>query len=130
MSDRVLKSEAQTLRSLDKSRECFLEVYIDNCCKVIIVYNEWAGASCEWDRYELFLIFLVICEGASHKLWMRWEWTLRDNNLSSCPTKNSSKMFDHKWGQVGNTVVNAIFMCLFFSFYLVIWTLACLCLSF
>jgi len=40
MSDRVLKSEVQVLRSLDKSRECFLEVYIDNCCKVIIVYNE------------------------------------------------------------------------------------------
>jgi len=33
-----LKSEAQALVVLDGSRECFVEVYIDNRCKIVIVY--------------------------------------------------------------------------------------------
>jgi hypothetical protein len=49
------------------------------------------------------LIFLVICEWARHKMWMRQEWTLRDNYLTSCPTKNSSKLHSQlgtTWGKI------------------------------
>jgi len=63
----------------------------------------------DWARLELwtrqvwtFLVFVVICEWARHKLWMRWVWTLSANNLSSYPTKNSSKKFIRKEGQGGN----------------------------
>ncbi len=26
--------------------------------------------SCEWDRYELFSVFLAICEQAGHSQWL------------------------------------------------------------
>jgi hypothetical protein len=52
-------------------------------------------------KSQTFLLFLVICERARHKLWMWWAWTLRDKNLSSCLSKNSFKQFVHKWGQAG-----------------------------
>ncbi len=60
------------------------------------------GTSFERDRYEICLVFLVICEQRKSELRMTWARTFWDNNLSFCPTKNSSKKFDHKWGRAGN----------------------------
>jgi len=37
MSEGCLKSGAQALKSLSKSRECFIEVYIDNWRIIVIV---------------------------------------------------------------------------------------------
>jgi len=58
------------------------------------------GVSCEWVKYDLFGI--LICEWARHELWIRWEWSLWDNNFSLCPAKNSSNKCVQKWGQAGN----------------------------
>jgi len=62
---------------------------------------EWVGQELEWALYDLE-VFSVICEWARHELWMRWSWILRDNDLSSCLIKNSSKKFIWKWEQAGN----------------------------
>ncbi len=40
MSDRVSKELGASAKSLSESRECFIEVYIDNWWLIIIVYNE------------------------------------------------------------------------------------------
>jgi hypothetical protein len=39
MSVRVSKELSVSAKSLSNSRECFIEVYIDNCCLIIIVYK-------------------------------------------------------------------------------------------
>ncbi len=38
MSDRVSKELSANAKSLSRSRECFIEVYIDNRCLIIIEY--------------------------------------------------------------------------------------------
>jgi hypothetical protein len=38
MSDRVSKELSASAKSLSESRECFIEVYIDKQCLIIIVY--------------------------------------------------------------------------------------------
>jgi hypothetical protein len=45
MSDRVSKELSASAESWSKSRECFIEVYIDNQCLIIIVYTECCRAS-------------------------------------------------------------------------------------
>jgi len=45
MSDRVSKELSASAESCSKSRECFIEVYIDNQCLIIIVYAECCRAS-------------------------------------------------------------------------------------
>ncbi len=56
------------------------------------------NASFERDRFELL--------GNMHsQLWKSFEWYGHqpyENDINSCPTKNSSKRFIHKWGQAGN----------------------------
>jgi hypothetical protein len=39
MSDRVSKELSASAISLSKSRECFIEVYIDNRCIIVIIYK-------------------------------------------------------------------------------------------
>ncbi len=39
MSDRVSKELSASAKSLSKSRECFIEVYIDNRCLIVIIYK-------------------------------------------------------------------------------------------
>ncbi len=39
MSDRVSKELSISAKSLSESRECFIEVYIDNQCLIIIVQH-------------------------------------------------------------------------------------------
>ncbi len=71
-----------------------------------LVVCEWQmndlGMSCEWDNYEIFVEFLDVCDHARQGLWMRWAWALRDNNLHSRPTKNSSWKFVRNWGKDRN----------------------------
>jgi hypothetical protein len=37
MSDRVSKELSASAKSLSKSKECFIEVYINNQCLIVIV---------------------------------------------------------------------------------------------
>jgi len=39
MSDRVSKELSASAKSLSRSRECFIEVYNDNRCLIIIIYK-------------------------------------------------------------------------------------------
>ena len=41
MSDRVSKVRSASAVSKVWSRECFIEEYIDNQCKIVIVYNHY-----------------------------------------------------------------------------------------
>ncbi len=38
MSDRVSKALSASTKSLSESRECFIKVYIDNRCLIVIIY--------------------------------------------------------------------------------------------
>jgi hypothetical protein len=55
----------------------------------LLVASEWLmnelDPSCEWDRHELFQVFIVIFEWARHKLWMRWILTLWGESFMIMP---------------------------------------------
>ncbi len=72
------------------------------------------GANDLWMSYTLvvnytsmnfFLISFVIFEQVRHELWMRIEWTLRDKNLTSRPTKNGTARFKN----VNNCLITNIY---------------------
>ncbi len=50
----------------------------------------WAGL---YSLYEISMNFFGILSHLWNSFWMKWGWTLRDNNLCSCPTENSSSKF-------------------------------------
>jgi len=39
MSDKVSKALSASAKSLSESRECIIEVYIDNRCIIVVVYS-------------------------------------------------------------------------------------------
>ena len=51
-------SEAQALFKKVWRRECFIEVYIDNQCKIVIVYHnpKLVGSTTDADRWIVFQI--------------------------------------------------------------------------
>jgi hypothetical protein len=50
--------------------------------------------------HESILVFFINSVGDGQELFVGWELTSCDKNLSSCPTKNSSKRFVHDLGKL------------------------------
>ncbi len=51
-SDRVSKELSASAKSLSKSRECFIDIYIDNQCLFVIVYR----AKCYFAECRIFIL--------------------------------------------------------------------------
>ncbi len=81
MSDRVSKELSTSTESLSKSRECFVEVYINNWCLIIIVYLQsgkglYCATLCSWTFSFKFLPKVKVFVSEFCLLYILGQWKL------------------------------------------------------